>query len=72
MNNTLDKLPQLLKRKHMIKDIGISDTLYYKLIRENKLPVVHIGNRIYIIKDKLAMLIESGLLDTCQKDKVDK
>ena len=72
MNNTLEKLPQLLKRKHMIKDLGISDTLYYKLIRENKLPVVHIGNRIYIIKDKLAVLLESGFLDTSQKDKVDK
>ena len=69
MNNKLDKLPQLLKRTHMINDIGISDTLYYRLIRENKLPIVHIGNRIYIIRDELINLLESGSLDTKESNK---
>ena len=60
MINTLEKLPKLLRRSHMTKDIGFSDSLYYKLVRESKLPIVRMNNRIYIDRDKLIILIESG------------
>ena len=35
MNNNLTHLPKLLKRKHIINDIGLSESLYYKLVKEN-------------------------------------
>lgn len=63
-------LPRLLKRKHIIKDIGISESLYYKLIKENKLPIVKINNRIYVDRDKLFSLIEKGLFDISKESDV--
>ena len=62
-NKKLNQLPKLLKREHMLKEIGISDSLYYKLIKENKLPIVHIGNRIYIDRDKFINMLDSGYMD---------
>ena len=47
MNNKLTNLPKLLKRKHILKDIGLSESLYYKLVKENKLPTIKINNRIF-------------------------
>ena len=63
MTETLAKLPKLLKRSHIIKEIGFSDSLYYKLISDNKLPVVRVGRRIYIDRDKLIARINSGAIN---------
>lgn len=62
-NKKLNQLPKLLKREHILKELGISDSLYYKLIKENKLPIVYIGNRIYIDRDKLINMLDSGYMD---------
>lgn len=50
MNSIKDQFPLLLKRKH-IKDIGISDALYYKLIKSGQLPTIKLNNRTYINRD---------------------
>ena len=47
----------------MLKVIGISDSLYYKLIRENKLPIVKINKRTYIDRDKFINMLNLGYLD---------
>ena len=62
-----EKLPKLLKRKHIINDIGFSDSLYYRLIRTKKLPTVKVGKRTYIDRDKLSDLIEKGLINTYEE-----
>lgn len=62
MINTISQLPLLLKRKHFVKDFGISDTLYYSLVKHNLLPVVRIKNRIYVNRDEfLSMLNEKSI-----------
>jgi hypothetical protein len=63
MNNKLTHLPKLLKRKHILKDIGLSESLYYKLVKENKLPTIKINNRIYLDRDKLLLMIEKDLIN---------
>ena len=47
----------------MLKVVGISDSLYYKLLRENKLPIVKINNRTYIDRDKFINMLNLGYLD---------
>lgn len=63
MKEMLEKLPKLIKRSHMLKVVGISDSLYYKLLRENKLPIVKINNRTYIDRDKFINMLDSGYMD---------
>lgn len=63
MKDMLEKLPKLIKRSHMLKVVGISDSLYYKLLRENKLPIVKINNRTYIDRDKFINMLNLGYLD---------
>ena len=63
MNNKLTNLPKLLKRKHILKDIGLSESLYYKLVKENKLPIIKINNRICLDRDKLLLMIENDLIN---------
>ena len=63
MKEMLEKLPKLIKRSHMLKVVGISDSLYYKLLRENKLPIVKINNRTYIDRDKFIIMLDTGFMD---------
>ncbi|MBE6703116.1 MAG: helix-turn-helix domain-containing protein [Ruminococcaceae bacterium] len=56
-SKTRENLPLLLKRKHL-KDIGISDGLYYKLVKSKELPVVKLNGRNYINRDALFALID--------------
>lgn len=52
-NNQLNTtLPLLLKRHHFIKEFGLSDSLYYSLLKNNKLPVIEVNGRKYIHRDK--------------------
>ena len=62
MINDITKLPKLLKRKDIVNSLGISESLYYQLVKENQLPIVTINNRFYIDRDKLLNLIEIGSL----------
>lgn len=67
-NNQIYKLPKLLRREHILNEIGIGDSLYYKLIREKRLPIVHIGKRNYVDRDKLLRLLEQGTIDILESD----
>ena len=67
-NNQIYKLPKLLRREHILNEIGIGDSLYYKLIREKRLPIVRIGKRNYIDRDKLLRLLEQGTIDVLESD----
>ncbi len=64
MINTISELPLLLKRKHFVKDFGISDTLYYSLVKHNQLPVIRIKNRIYVKRDEFLSLLNGQSIDS--------
>ena len=49
--------PLLLKKKH-IKDIGISEGFYYKLVNSRQLPTIKLNNRTYINRDAFFDLLE--------------
>ena len=51
-------LPVLLSRRHFVQDLGLSDSLYYKLLNTNAVPVVTLGNRRFIHRDKFFQLLE--------------
>ncbi len=55
--NQQENLPMLLRRKHIKEMLGISDTLYYRLITDEKLPTVYYNNRVYIHRDKFLELL---------------
>lgn len=62
MYTTINQLPVLLKRKHITTTFGLSDSLYYSLVKESKLPTVKINNRIYVDRDKLLSMINAGTI----------
>lgn len=59
-----EDFPLLLKRTHFINDIGISNTIYYQLIRSGSLPIVTIKDRVYILRDKFFDMLEENSI-TC-------
>lgn len=56
-NYNRQDFPLLMKRKHLLS-LGLSDDLYYKLIRENKLPTIKLNNRTYINRDAFFDMLE--------------
>lgn len=60
MNYNKEDYPLLLKRKHIRKILGISDTLYYQLIRSGELPTVRLNNRTYIIRDEFWEVLKNN------------
>lgn len=46
------ELPLLLRRKHLIKEFGLSDSLYYSLLKNGELPTVTLNGRKYVHRDK--------------------
>lgn len=51
--------PMLLRRKHFIEKIGISNSLYYQLINSGAIPTVTINGRKYILRDTFFDMIEN-------------
>lgn len=58
MNQSND-LPLLLKRKHLIREFGLSDSLYYALLQSGELPTITLNGRKYIHRDKFLELINN-------------
>ena len=56
MNNTKE-LPLLLRRKHLIGEFGLSDALYYSLLKKGELPTITLNGRKYVHRDKFIKLI---------------
>ena len=56
MNNTKE-LPLLLRRKHLIGEFGLSDALYYSLLKKGELPTITLNGRKYVHRDKFINLI---------------
>lgn len=54
-----ENLPLLLRRKHIKELLGISDTLYYKMVSEQALPTIFFNNRVYIHRDRFLELLDS-------------
>ena len=52
MQNTKE-LPLLLRRKHLIGEFGLSDSLYYTLLKNGELPTITLNGRKYVHRDKL-------------------
>jgi len=59
----IKELPLLLRRKHLIGEFGLSDSLYYTLLKNGELPTVTLNGRKYIHRDKFINLI-NGLFGT--------
>ena len=53
----IKELPLLLRRKHLIGEFGLSDSLYYTLLKNGELPTVTLNGRKYIHRDKFINLI---------------
>ena len=66
MKTNRQDYPLLLKRKH-IKDIGISEGFYYKLIKSGQLPTVKLNNRTYINRDALFDLLENTTMSATEQ-----
>lgn len=58
MNQSND-LPLLLKRKHLLREFGLSDSLYYALLQSGELPTITLNGRKYIHRDKFLELINN-------------
>ena len=52
-------LPLLLRRKHLIREFGLSDALYYSLLKKGELPTITLNGRKYVHRDKFLELINS-------------
>ena len=59
MNYNRTDFPLLLKRKHL-RDIGISEGFYYKLVKSRQLPSIKLNGRTYINRDALFDLLEQN------------
>lgn len=57
-------LPLLLRRKHLIKEFGLSDALYYSLLKKGELPTVTLNGRKYVHRDKFLDLINATSYST--------
>lgn len=63
MNQT-NELPLLLKRKHLLREFGLSDSLYYALLQSGELPTITLNGRKYIHRDQFLNLINATSLST--------
>lgn len=57
--NQSNNLPLLLKRKHLLREFGLSDSLYYALLQSGELPTITLNGRKYIHRDKFLELINN-------------
>lgn len=63
MNQT-EELPLLLRRKHLIREFGLSDSLYYTLLQNGELPTITLNGRKYVHRDKFLDLINDTSYST--------
>lgn len=54
-----NQLPILLKRKHLLREFGLSDSLYYALLQSGELPTITLNGRKYIHRDKFLELLNN-------------
>lgn len=57
--NQSNELPLLLKRKHLLREFGLSDSLYYALLQSGELPTITLNGRKYIHRDQFLNLINA-------------
>lgn len=57
--------PFLMKRTHFIRDMGLSNSLFYSLLHSGILPTVSINGHNYILRDEFFDLLEDGLKSDC-------
>ena len=55
----LNDLPLLLRRKHLIREFGFSDSLYYTLLQNDELPTITLNGRKYVHRDKFLEFINA-------------
>ena len=53
-------LPLFLSAEHM-ETLGFTKSTFYRLAHREDMPVVHIGKRLYLDRDKLLILLRNGL-----------
>lgn len=53
-------LPLFLIAEHM-ETLGFTKSTFYRLAHREDMPVVHIGKRLYLDRDKLLILLRNGL-----------
>ena len=55
-----DELPLFLNAKTVAQALGIAPSSAYKLMHEDKFPVLKIGNRIVVPKEKFIRWVEEN------------
>lgn len=53
-----ENLPLLLRRKHVKQILGISDTLYYRMLEEKKLPCIQLNGRMYVHRSEFLKMLK--------------
>lgn len=62
-----DNFPLLLKRSHFLNDIGISNSMYYKLLHSNSLPVTHMDGNYYVLRDAYFDMLEKNAIQLLEE-----
>lgn len=57
-----ENFPVLLKHSHFTKQIGISSSLYYKLLHSGSLPVTKIDGSYYVLRDAFFDMLENNAI----------
>lgn len=60
----IKELPLLLRRKHLIGKFGLSDSLYYTLLKNGELPTITLNGRKYVHRDKFLERINATSYST--------
>lgn len=58
-NNSIDEFP-ILMSVHDLQAMGMGRSMAYKLLGSDKLPTVHIGDRVFLLRDKFYEWLENG------------
>ncbi len=59
MYTNFEELPLFLNAKTLAKLLGVSVSSSYELMHEKDFPVIRIGSRLVVPKDKLQLWIDS-------------
>ena len=56
-----DELPLFLNAKNLSKVLGLSESSVYELMHEKDFPVLRVGNRLVVPKEKFRQWVEEQI-----------
>ena len=64
--NTYEELPLFLNAATVSKVLGVSPSSGYELMHESNFPVLKVGNRLLVPKEKFIQWVESNIQGVTQ------